>query len=138
MTQALVDDPAGIPHMPAEIAPWGMETTDLAGRLGVDPDRGLSAREVESRLAADGPNLLASTPPRPAWHRFLDQFRDPLIYLLTGCRGDFPYGGLGVRARARLAGGRDRDFRDRRPQCRPGLRAGGAGAGRGGGRAWPG
>jgi len=81
MTQALVD---GLADIPADIPPWGMETTDLAGRLGVDPDRGLSADEVESRLATDGPNLLASAPPRPSWRRFLDQFHDPLIYLLLG------------------------------------------------------
>ncbi|MEA5155360.1 cation-translocating P-type ATPase [Raineyella sp.] len=56
--------------------------TDIAAALGVDPDRGLSAAEVAARLELYGRNELTGTPPEPAWHRFLRQFNDPLVYLL--------------------------------------------------------
>ncbi|MGJ3507935.1 cation-translocating P-type ATPase [Enemella sp. A6] len=54
----------------------------IADDLGVDPERGLDAAEARRRLEADGPNELRSTPPVPAWRRFLAQFKDALIYLL--------------------------------------------------------
>jgi len=55
---------------------------DVATELGTDIERGLDAAEAGRRLAADGPNALRSTPPRPAWRRLLAQFHDPLVYLL--------------------------------------------------------
>jgi len=51
-------------------------------RMQTDPDRGLTAAEAARRLAETGPNEIASAPPAPAWRKFLEQFRDPLIYLL--------------------------------------------------------
>ena len=54
----------------------------IARELGTDPDRGLSGPEAARRLEADGPNELPSSPPPPAWRRFLEQFADPLVYLL--------------------------------------------------------
>ena len=50
--------------------------------LGTDPQRGLSAQEAQTRLARHGPNELATTPPVPAWRRFLAQFTDILVVLL--------------------------------------------------------
>ncbi|MCE3273970.1 MAG: cation-translocating P-type ATPase, partial [Ramlibacter sp.] len=44
--------------------------------------QGLSAAEAARRLARDGPNVLRSAPPVPAWRRVLAQFRNPLTYLL--------------------------------------------------------
>jgi len=43
---------------------------------------GLTSHEVESRREKYGPNKLAEKPPIPAWKRFLEQFQDPMIYLL--------------------------------------------------------
>jgi Ca2+-transporting ATPase len=43
---------------------------------------GLSSAEAARRLEAYGPNQLPSTPPIPAWKRFLAQFKDVLTILL--------------------------------------------------------
>jgi magnesium-transporting ATPase (P-type) len=48
----------------------------------VDPERGLDDAEAARRLSRDGPNRLRGKPPVPFWRRALEQFRDPLIYLL--------------------------------------------------------
>jgi magnesium-transporting ATPase (P-type) len=47
-----------------------------------DPDRGLAAEEAARRLVAVGPNEITAVPPVPVWRKFVEQFRDPLIYLL--------------------------------------------------------
>ena len=55
---------------------------------------GLNGESVEQRLAEYGPNRLAERAPRPAWLRFLDQFRSILVLilmcaaLLAGAIGD--------------------------------------------------
>ena len=69
-----------IAHTPAHTRPADL----VAAELGVDPATGLVAAEAESRLAANGPNMLASVARRPAVMRFLDQFRDVLILILLG------------------------------------------------------
>lgn len=62
--------------------PWSSPADSVASDLGTDTATGLSAGAAAERLAADGPNELPSTPPPPAWKRFLAQFNDPLVYLL--------------------------------------------------------
>ncbi len=57
-------------------------SSEVVAALSVDHDRGLSAVDVERRRERFGPNELDAEPPIPAWHRFLAQFRDPLVYLL--------------------------------------------------------
>lgn len=57
---------------------------DVANRLASDAARGLTAAEAERRLAAGGPNRLAETPQRPAWLKFLDQFKSLLVIILLG------------------------------------------------------
>ncbi|MGZ8746271.1 MAG: cation-translocating P-type ATPase, partial [Mycobacterium sp.] len=51
-------------------------------QLGSDPNRGLSAPEAARRLVQVGPNEITTVPPIPRWRKFVEQFRDPLIYLL--------------------------------------------------------
>ena len=63
-------------------APWLTDAGTVAAALGTDPSWGLAAEEAAARLAAGGPNELTSAPPVPAWRRFLQHFRDPLVYLL--------------------------------------------------------
>ncbi|MGY0559254.1 MULTISPECIES: cation-translocating P-type ATPase [unclassified Luteimonas] len=63
-------------------APWAATADDLANRLRTDPEAGLDTAEATRRLALHGPNVLAGTPPVPAWQRLLAQFRDPLVFLL--------------------------------------------------------
>ena len=68
------------------------ETTDwfrlspaaAAERLQVDPLLGLSPAEVTARREQFGPNQLAEAPRRPAWKRFVDQFKDLMVYILLG------------------------------------------------------
>ena len=63
---------------------YRVPTTEVAARLGVDPATGLSSEEARRRLSEVGPNRLAEPPSRPAWLRFLDQFRSGIVYLLIG------------------------------------------------------
>ncbi|MCI3278237.1 cation-translocating P-type ATPase [Streptomyces cylindrosporus] len=60
----------------------GLTPARAADRLGVDPGRGPSARQVAERTAAHGPNRLAEPARRPEWLKFLDQFRNWLIGIL--------------------------------------------------------
>jgi len=66
----------------------------VAAALSVEPVAGLDAAEAASRLATHGPNRLASKAPRPAWLKFVDQFRNFLVIvliaaaLLAGAVGD--------------------------------------------------
>jgi P-type Ca2+ transporter type 2C len=84
------DDTRPAPVATASGAPAGpedwfrLDPREVASRLDVDPAVGLSSAEVDRRLKSDGPNELADTPRRPAWLRFLDQFRDLLVYILIG------------------------------------------------------
>ena len=57
---------------------------EVVARTGTEPDTGLTSAEAARRLAEDGPNELDSVPPTPRWRKFLQQFNDPLIYLLFG------------------------------------------------------
>jgi magnesium-transporting ATPase (P-type) len=54
----------------------------VAGALGSDPERGLTAAEAARRLVADGANELRVAPPRPLWRRVAAQFEDPIVGLL--------------------------------------------------------
>nr|WP_208091975.1 HAD-IC family P-type ATPase [Candidatus Blastococcus massiliensis] len=56
----------------------------MAEALAVEPARGLSEEEVARRREVFGENRLAERPRRPAWLRFLDQFRSLLILILLG------------------------------------------------------
>lgn len=44
---------------------------------------GLTSREAAERLVRHGPNRLAEPTRRPAWLRFVDQFRDGIVYILA-------------------------------------------------------
>jgi Ca2+-transporting ATPase len=61
-----------------------LSSADVAALLRVDPARGLVAAEAARRLAEEGPNRLAGKPAKPAWRRFLDQFRSLLVIILLG------------------------------------------------------
>lgn len=54
----------------------------LLNRTAVDGARGLDLNEAKERFALHGPNAFNVQRQRPAWLNFLDQFRDPLVYLL--------------------------------------------------------
>ncbi|BDR53866.1 haloacid dehalogenase [Bombiscardovia nodaiensis] len=59
-----------------------IDAGQVAQALAVDPEQGLSEQEAARRLERFGPNELAGEPPTPGWRKFLEQFKDPLVYLL--------------------------------------------------------
>lgn len=73
--------PAPIPAVPA---PWSQDAETVARAYEVVVEDGLSGEEAAARLASVGPNQLAEPARRPAWRRFLDQFRSVLILVLLG------------------------------------------------------
>jgi Ca2+-transporting ATPase len=65
------------------VKPWHtLPTTQVANDLGCDQERGLDSDEASMRLARHGPNRLAEKPSRPAWRKFLDQFKSLLVLIL--------------------------------------------------------
>lgn len=65
-----------------DVDPSLTNANEVAQALDVDPNKGLTAEEAQRRLAKFGHNELASAPPVPKWKKFLEQFKDPLVYLL--------------------------------------------------------
>ena len=57
---------------------------EVVQTLSVEPGAGLDEAEVASRRETYGDNRLAEQARRPAWARFLDQFRSLLILILIG------------------------------------------------------
>jgi Ca2+-transporting ATPase len=63
--------------------PWHQQSDAAAcAALEVDPARGLASDEAGRRLARHGENRLVEARPRPAWLKFLDQFRNFLVIVL--------------------------------------------------------
>ena len=62
--------------------PHTASVDDVVASLSTDVMTGLSSGEVAERLTNYGPNRLAESKRRPAFLRFLDQFRDLLIMIL--------------------------------------------------------
>jgi Ca2+-transporting ATPase len=60
-------------HLPAE---------EVVRLLDVDLKPGLSAAEVKSRLEKFGPNVVHPRRGTPAWLKFLQQFNQPLVFVL--------------------------------------------------------
>ncbi|RYQ65591.1 cation-translocating P-type ATPase [Bifidobacterium pseudolongum] len=65
-----------------DVDPSLTDADQVAQALNVDPRTGLRSDEAKRRLDKFGPNELASAPPVPKWKKFLQQFQDPLVYLL--------------------------------------------------------
>ena len=62
--------------------PWALEATQGVRALGVNPHRGLSAREAARRLKIHGRNALREIKPRSSWSIFIAQFKSLLVALL--------------------------------------------------------
>ena len=65
-----------------DVDPSLASADEVAEALNVDIHTGLSSEEAKRRLEKFGANELASAPPVPKWKKFLQQFQDPLVYLL--------------------------------------------------------
>jgi magnesium-transporting ATPase (P-type) len=59
-----------------------MDASQVANKLDVDLETGISAQEAVRRLAAMGSNELQVSVKTAMWRRGLAQFQDPLVYLL--------------------------------------------------------
>ena len=68
-----------------EHPPWyGIEADAVAGQLGVDPGRGLSASEAGDRLRTQGPNKLAGAKKESGFKAFIRQYQDFMQIILLG------------------------------------------------------
>ncbi|HEX6831276.1 MAG TPA: cation-transporting P-type ATPase, partial [Methyloceanibacter sp.] len=70
----------------SETLPWNVPLPRLLAELGSTRE-GLSAREVERRLAKYGPNDALLHRRRPLWRQVLDRFANPLILILLFASG---------------------------------------------------
>ncbi len=59
-----------------------LTAADAAAHLGVQPDLGLSAQDVEQRLATYGPNQLPTEPPPSRWAIARGQVSNPMNIML--------------------------------------------------------
>jgi Ca2+-transporting ATPase len=59
-----------------------LSVSDAVQHEEVDPTKGLSAAEAETRLQKFGPNAFAQAEKEPGWRAFLRQFRDPMQIVL--------------------------------------------------------
>jgi Ca2+-transporting ATPase len=76
--------PSFLPRPDGTTAWHAQDIETVAAALGVEPAAGLDAAEAVAGLTRHGPNQLASKPPRAAWLKFLDQFRNFLVIVLLG------------------------------------------------------
>src|SRR5690606_41731597 len=68
---------------PRTVVAWHAQPPDAVKRQLDSPESGLTTTEAESRLKIHGPNQLASAKPRHPVLRFLAQFHNLLLYLMT-------------------------------------------------------
>jgi Ca2+-transporting ATPase len=70
---------------PAGSLIWHAEAGQVVtASYDVDASVGLHSHDAVNRLTRHGPNQLANKPPRPAWLKFIDQFRNLLVIVLLG------------------------------------------------------
>jgi len=66
---------------------WADDTGAVAAQLDTDPERGLTAVQVDERLEKYGPNELEEGATQPAWRIFLAQFANTMIVVLLVAAG---------------------------------------------------
>jgi len=72
-----------MPHQNSEsFLPYQLPARDVALKVEVNLETGLTSDEVARRILQHGFNRLQTKPSRSGWRHFLDQFNDPLVYLL--------------------------------------------------------
>ena len=77
-------DGASTRPVPAEQRWYALEPADVASRLGVNVDSGLSAAEAAERLRRDGPNALPEEKPPSRLRRLLGQYTSYMQLILVG------------------------------------------------------
>jgi P-type Ca2+ transporter type 2C len=81
-------DPESTGNAASVAAPYRETMERLLASLNTDREKGLSAEESRKRLEQHGRNELAAEPARPAWKKFLAQFKDVLVILLLIATAD--------------------------------------------------
>jgi P-type Ca2+ transporter type 2C len=76
-------DSASTRPVPAEQRWYALEPADVATRLGVNVDSGLSAAEAAERLKRDGPNALPEEKPPSKLRRLLGQYTSYMQIILV-------------------------------------------------------
>ena len=64
--------------------PWATPWEEIAEELGTSLDEGLSQKQAKTRLEKYGPNRLKEAKKRSPWSIFVDQFVNPVVFLLVG------------------------------------------------------
>src|SRR5262245_28341562 len=82
MTQGPVASEVSSPPLWADVPPHALAADVLLGRVGTDPDRGLTEAEAGAQLAQHGPNELAEAPPPPLWRKALAQLTETVVLIL--------------------------------------------------------
>ena len=77
-------DGASTRPVPAEQRWYALEPADVASRLGVNVDSGLSAAEAAERLRRDGPNALPEEKPPSRLRRLIGQYTSYMQLILVG------------------------------------------------------
>jgi Ca2+-transporting ATPase len=62
---------------------YALSSGDVAARLGVDPDQGISVTKAAELLKANGPNALPAEKPPPGWTLFLAQYKSYMQIILV-------------------------------------------------------
>lgn len=79
--------------MAGDTRTWQQNTEQVASRLGVDPEKGLSPSEVHERRRRFGPNRLKRAERRSALSIWIDQFKNVIVLLLAAAAGlSFAFG----------------------------------------------
>lgn len=76
------DHSVSSPTMPLDESWHAEDPQSVVAAFNVDPLRGLQVKDAADRLAVYGANQLDSKSPRPAWLKFVDQFRNFLVIVL--------------------------------------------------------
>ena len=80
----MTDRPAAPVNSDATAAAWyALSADDVAEKLGVDPDEGLSAAKAAELLEKNGPNALPAEAAPPGWQQFLAQYKSYMQIILV-------------------------------------------------------
>lgn len=65
------------PWQPSGIEELGyiLSKEEAAKKMGVSPEEGLSSAEASNRLKSYGPNILEEEKEKPAWRKWLEQYK---------------------------------------------------------------
>ena len=84
---ALPDPAVPAPEQPPRVDWHTLSPAEAEARLGVACAVGLSEAEAAERLRRHGPNRLSERPGKPAWRRFAEQLKQPLVLVLIAAGG---------------------------------------------------